>query len=237
MLGLSKVDERLFPFLYHRGRVPAKHRFPQFDATRSLCKHAGITHIRQRALRNTRVNWLLRRSRDLDLTANMAAHTKETLIRVYEAPHLQSAASEIGHFHATTDPTLAPPGPGLCAGAARKPEALPFTSTEAPEPDCISPDGCLFCVHHRDVMNAEYCWKLASHARLKVLEAALHKPPRDHPAHPAIAVIDRIDAKLNVIADGSEVRAQWVADARDAIREGRHHPHWDSRILLLEALS
>ncbi len=33
---------------------------------------------------NTRVSWLLRKSRDLYLTAEKAQHLKQTLIRVYE---------------------------------------------------------------------------------------------------------------------------------------------------------
>lgn len=235
-MGLRDLDGRLFPFIYHGGKFPAKHRIQRFQAIGKLCKQARITPLSPLALRRTRINWLLRCSRDPDLSAEMASHTKETLLRIYESPHLQSAAVEIGRFHVQTDPTLTPPGPGLCAGAGHSPEALHDVAPDAPEPDCISPEGCLFCVYHRDVMNADYCWKLASHARLKVLEMTLHKPSKAQSNHPAGIVVDRINAKLTAIADSNEVRAQWVSEARDAVREGRHHPLWEGHIALLEAL-
>ena len=86
-------------------------------------------------------------------------------------------------------------------------------------------------------MNADYCWKLASHARLKSLEALLFKPPKAQPRLPAHAVIDRIHAKLSAIAEGSAIRAIWTQDAKDAIRAGKFHPFWDGHIQLLETLN
>lgn len=189
-----------------------------------------------RNLRNARVNWLLRRSRDPDLTAEQSAHTKETLLRSYEAPHHQSAAVEIVRFHKVTDPTLKSPGPGICAGRERGPEAIEETPEYAPDPDCISPDGCLFCIHHRDVLNADYCWKLASHSELKKLELTRFRPPKGETQHPAQAVISRIALKLEALAQGSEIRAQWVRDAKDSVRSGKFHAWWAGHIQLLEAL-
>lgn len=236
-LGLAATDDRLFPFIYHTGKIPAEHKLPLFTAIQGLCAQVGITYVKPQQLRKTRVNWLLRYSRDPDLTAVQAAHTKEVLLRVYAQPHHQLAAVEILRFHQKTDPTLAPPGPGICANVGRRPEAIEGAPSEAPEPDCISPEGCLFCIYHRDVMTSEYCWKLASHARLKILEVSRYKPPKSQPAHPAHAVIDRIEAKLRAISEGSDIRAMWVRDARDAIRERRYHPLWDGHIRLQETLS
>jgi len=236
-LGLLNDDDRVFPFIQHTGMIPPAQILPRFTATATLCKKVGLKRFMPRALRKTRINWLLRRSRDPNLTAEMAGHFKETLLLQYEEPHHQSAAAEIIRFHQATDPTLAPPGPGVCVEANRRPEAVPDAPPEAPEPDCISPEGCLFCVHHRDVMSADYCWKLACHARLKSLEAMLHKPAKSQPAHPAHAVIDRIEAKLRAIKEGSEIRAQWVHNARDEVRAGNYHPLWHGHIVLLETLS
>jgi integrase len=236
-VGLSDVDERFFPFVHHTGKIPAEHSSPQFQATKLLCKIAGVKHIGPRSLRRTRVNWLLRRSRDPNQTAEQVAHTKETLLTVYEEPHYQSAVAEIVNFHQATDPTLVPPGPGVCVHADGRPEVIKGAPPEAPTPDCISPEGCLFCVYHRDVMSAEYCWKLASHARLKSLETVFYRPPKRQFALPAHAVIDCIESKLLAIAGGSDIRASWVCDARDAIRSGTYHPLWDGHILLLETLN
>lgn len=235
-MGLSEEDDRLFPFIYHRGGVPPEYHDPSLAATALLCSKVGIKHFRPQVLRKTRVNWLLRRSRDPALTAEQSAHMKETLLKDYEEPHYQSAIAEIIRFHRETDPTMTPPGPGVCVAAGEKPQRIDSAPPESPEPDCISPDGCLFCQHHRDVMNGDYCWRLASHSRLKNLEALLLKPAKSQPVQPAHAVIARIDSKLEAIAAGSDIRAQWVTDARDAIRSERYHPLWDTQIQLLDTL-
>lgn len=234
--SLSSVDDRLFPFVY-TDRIPTPGALPCFKATSTLCRRLGIQRIPPRHLRRVRVNWLYRRSRDATLTAEQSAHTKATLLRVYVEPHFQSAAAEIVRFHAATEPALTPPGPGICASQIRDPRLIPSDWVNTPSPDCVSPDGCLFCAHHRDVMSYDYCWKLASHARLKALELCLYKPPKRAPAHPAKRVIDRICEKLAAIAQGSEVRARWVRDAEDAVRAGRSHPVWAGHIQLAELLT
>ena len=50
-------------------------------------------------------------------------------------------------------------------------------------------------------------------------------------------MIDRIQEKLKVIEQGSEIREQWVQQAKDNIRAGRYHPYWDGHIKLLEAIA
>ncbi len=234
-LSPDSEDDRLFPFFYI-GVLPAISTLRNFSATRRHCLALGIRFINTRALRKTRVNWLLRRSRDPDLTADMNGHLKETLARDYEEPHFQSAATEISQFHRATDPSIAPPGPGLCVALNGAPEMVDNAPSEAPAPDCIGADGCLFCRHHRDVMSAEYCWKLVSHRHIKSLELARYRPPAKTPPqrHPAQVVIDRITLKLEAIAAGSAVRAQWASDAVDAVRAERFHPAWDGFIELLE---
>ena len=230
-------DGRLFPFVYI-GKIPAKHVLPRFRAVRSHSERAGLMYVGPRQLRHTRVNWLLRRSRDLDLTAIMSAHSKETLLAHYEEPHHQSAVSEITRFHLASDPTQAAAGPGRCADRAKAPTPIAHQPLDAPEPDCISPDGCLFCIHHRDVMTADYCWKLASHGKIKALELSKYKPPeKSDSGHPAVATIDMLKAKLDAIATSGEMRAIWVKDARDAVRSGSYHPEWNGYIRLLECFA
>ena len=164
------------------------------------------------------------------------AHDKGVLLRDYEMPHHQSAAAEIIKFHCATDPTFSPPGPGVCIDESHEPESILSLPNEAPKPDCISPEGCLFCTKHRDIMSAEYCWKLASHSYIKSLEAALYKPSQKQEIHPGYRVIDRITQKLDAIASGSQVRAMWVKEAKDSIRSGTYHPYWDGHIKLLEMI-
>lgn len=225
---------RLFPFVYV-GKVPPTHVLPRFRAVRDHAERAGVAYVGPRQLRKTRVNWLLRRSRDVALTATMSAHSEATLLAHYEESHHQSAAVEITRFHQATDPTYSAPGPGTCTHNSRKPRAVDERPISAPEPDCISPDGCVFCVHHRDVMSADYCWKVASHIRIKSVELMRYKPPKNaESGHPAAATIDALVAKLDAIAAEGAVRALWVSDARDAVRSGCYHPEWDGHIRLLE---
>ena len=233
--GFSDHDNRLFPLL-SRGMIRAKDAKVNFSTTKETFKKINLAFIGPKQLRKTRVNWLLRRSRDPGLTAEQMAHDKEVLLRNYESPHHQSAASEIIQFHNVTDPTFSPPGPGICIGEGHKPDSIADLPKEAPRPDCISPEGCLFCTKHRDIMSSEYCWKLASHSHIKSLETALYTPSAKQEVHPGYRVIDRITQKLEAIAAGSQIRALWVKEAKESIRSGRYHPYWDGHIKLLEVI-
>jgi len=234
--GLSEIDGRLFP-QQSRSMITVKGQKVRFYTTKTLFEKVEIPFINPQEIRKTRVNWLLRRSHNLELTADQMAHDKEVLLRDYEKPHHQSASAEIIQFHKATDPVIASPGPGNCVDGSHNPTPISGIAHEAPKPDCISPEGCLFCTKHRDVMSADYCWKLASHARIKRLETDLYKSPQKGAEHPAYRVIERITAKLDAISAGSAVRATWVQDAIDAVRSGRYHPHWDGHIKLLEAIA
>lgn len=236
-LGLNDGDDRLFPFL-HTQMLPGHHKVVS-AAIRKYCKKLGIPFVGPRTLRNTRVNWLLRRSRDPELTAEMAAHTVQTLLRIYDEGDLQSASQEIGRYHAENDPTLTkkPRTIPICLKGEEGPRPLPDTPKEAPPPDCVTPEGCLWCMHFRDVMAPDYCWRLASHRFLKALEVALFLPPEGQPLHPGYLVIDRLTAKLNAIAARSAVCAEWVKEAKERVREGDHHPDWAGLTKIVESLN
>lgn len=235
-LGLSEDDDRLFPILYH-SQIPAAYRPPHFDTIRRHCRNLGIPYVGPRELRRTRINWLLRRSRDPDLTADMAAHSKETLLRIYEEGDLQTASQEIGAYYAKTDPALLQQrNSPVCLKSDDAPHPLPDTPKEAPQPDCVTPEGCLWCEHLRDVLAPDYCWRLASHRHLKSLEVALFHPPASEPIHPGYLVIDRLNMKLKAIAARSVTCADWVKDAEEQVREGDYHPHWANLIEIVEDL-
>jgi len=234
--GFAEHDTRLFP-LQSRGMIRAKDSKIGFYTLKESFKKIDARILGPQELRKTRVNWLLRRSNDLGLTAEQMAHDKEVLLRDYERPHHQSATSEIVRFHASTDPAYTPPGPGVCIDKDRAPESINGIAKEAPKPDCTSPEGCLFCTKHRDVMSPDYCWKLASHAKIKSLEANLYKPPEKQDIHSAYRVIERINKKLEAIASGSEIRAMWVSESQDLIRAGKYHPYWSGHIELMEVIA
>lgn len=222
----------LFPLIRRGGRT--KDVSPTFDRIINLCKKLGTRYFPPSALRKTRINWLLRRSRDPAMTAEMHAHTQETLIRNYEQPHLQVAMVEISRFHARTDPSIAPPGPGVCIEAV--PKAIPGAPPEAPVPDCASPAGCLFCEHQRDIDCEDHVWSLSSYRHFKSLELASYRLPAvDSAPISAVATMDRVTAKLKYFKESSEIRALWVGEALARIEEGDYHPRWDGFIQLMEA--
>lgn len=235
-LGLSERDDRLFPILYP-DQLPPAYALPCFDTVRRHCRKLSIPYVGPRDLRRTRINWLLRRSRDPDLTAEMAAHTRETLLRVYEEGDLQSASQEIGAYHAKTDPAIPKSRTTpVCLKGNDAPSPLPDIPKEAPQPDCVTPEGCLWCEHLRDVLAPDYCWRLASHRHLKSLEVALFHPPASKPIHPGYLVIDRLNLKLEAIAARSAACAAWVKGAKERIREGDYHPRWANLIEIIEGL-
>lgn len=221
-------DGLLFPLLGKSG-VPPERRSdqrPGFQLLRLACTRAGVAFVSPQALRSTNVNWMLRRTGDPDLTADEKQHAKQTLLDVYEKPSLQRAMTQTQVFWTKHDPALAPPGPGSCAGKA--PEPMADTPPAAAKPDCITPAGCLFCAHQRDIDSFDHVWSLASFRLLKSFELrAQGQVEVDNPApSSANLAIERITTKLNLIEASNSDRAQWVKESLLQLEEGRYHPAW-----------
>lgn len=229
-------DNRLFPFTC-KSIVPPKDKRRFSQALKNICEEADVPYVCSQKLRKTRQNWLLRLSGNPELSAMMGAHTKVILIKEYEEPHHQSASARISQFHNEFDPSLSA-GPGLCASPDRIPISEPDVSTITPIPDCISPEGCLFCIYHRDILDSDYPWKLASHSYLKELERNDYERPikKTSEPHPADLIIDRIESKLLAFTGLSEECAAWVEEAKIRIWEKRYHPAWKGFIELWEHL-
>lgn len=219
----------LFPFVRTGGREISTQ--PDFKSFRGFCKNAGIPYVGPQRLRSTRVNWMLRRSRDPDQTAEQAQHTKQTLLRIYEKPSLQVAMVEMIRFWQEVDPSLRNnpqrcPAPGVCDGQPEPRSKLP---PEAPKPDCNHPSGCLFCEHHRDIDSEDYVWSAASMRHFKTivlssfLPAAKGKPD---PARNLELVIEVLTSKLKWFKESNETRLVWVKEALARIEERDFHPHW-----------
>lgn len=221
-------DGLLFPLLGNGGKPVQRRldRSPDFQLLRDACRRATVTFLGPQALRNTNVNWMLRRTADPDLTADEKQHAKQTLLGVYEKPNLQRTMVQTQVFWAKHDPALAPPGPGSCAG--QTPEPVENIPAAAAQPDCNTPAGCLFCTHQRDIDSLEYVWSLATFRFLKSFELrALGKAETMGPTkHPSDLAIERITAKLNFIQASNPKRAQWVSEALLRLEEGRFHPAW-----------
>lgn len=217
-------DERLFPFVT---QSRSDTRATQFSRMRKTCKKLELQFVPPSMLRKTRINWLLRRSGDPDLTAEMAQHTKETLLTVYESPSLQRTMSETMRFWAQSDPTLArttPVAPGECNGIPAPMKNMPKT---APAPDCIRASGCLWCEHHRDIDNLNYVWSLGCFRHLKVIELSRYRAPEvGVEKHPAEHAVTRLSDKLRWFLESNELRRSWVEETLARIDEGSYHPDW-----------
>lgn len=232
---LFPESDALFPFTGKGGR--SFNLRPQFNL-RIVCKRINLKFVTPQELRNTRVNWLLRRSGDADLTASMAQHQKETLLKIYERPSQQRAMVEIIRFWSEHDPTLSPThpiGPGQCDG---KPVLMKSAPDAVLAPDCIRPSGCMWCEHHRDIDSLDYVWSLACFRHLKIIELSRWGAPQQpNDIHPAQHVIDRISEKLRWFAESTTSRAAWLEEALERVEEGNYHPEWCRRIAAMEGSS
>lgn len=223
----------LFPFI---GVGGSRHE-ARFDAARLrvVCRELVIPFISPRLLRNTRVNWLLRRSGDPELTADMAQHTKQVTLQVYHRPSLQRAMTEIVHFWRRFSPDSLRTNavaPGGCTGT---PKEMPDIPQNATKPDCNRASGCLWCVHHRDIDTFDYVWALGTFHHLKLIELSRSQlPKRDDDVPPAKLAIDRIIGKLRWFEESNAVRRQWVDEAQARVNEGDFHPHFREEVLSLE---
>lgn len=202
---------------------------------RAACSELNVAFVSPRMLRNTRINWLLRVTADPDITAEMAQHTKETLLSVYERPSLQRAMVEAARFWSQFDPhstRTQAVAPGDCTGT---PRAVAMIPSEAPKPNCARTSGCLWCENHRDVDSLDYLWALTSFKHLKTIELSKARlPQRDDESPPAKLVIDRIHDKLRWFEQSSEVRREWVAEALARVAEGDFHLNFRAEIAELE---
>lgn len=232
----DEEDGFLFP-LIGRGSQRRSLSAPceRLSQVRRVCETVEVDFVGPSLLRKVRTNWLARRSGDLDQTAQMSQHTKQVLLRNYLEPDPDVALTEISRYFRESDTLFSPPGPGACA--APEPKSLPDLPLGAPRPDCVSPAGCMFCSHQRDIDNADHVWSLVSYRHLKTIELAVYRlPSNKNAAHPAVIVIERVTEKINMLEQHSKLGTQWVNEAKDRMKEGDFHPMWSGFIELAEAL-
>ncbi|EPA94925.1 hypothetical protein PG5_45710 [Pseudomonas sp. G5(2012)] len=225
-------DDRLFPL--KSPKVQSVQVAPDFKRIIKRCVKSGIRYVGPRELRNTRVNWLIRKSKDTTLVSEMAQHSPQTLIRVYERPHHQAAAVEVSRFHQKQDAALKAPGPGECLKPANKQPIQEVGSSITA--NCVSPAGCLFCGFQRDLETFDYTWSLTTYRFYQSLLVAgyrgLTKPGERTPAEIAIA---RLTLKISALRQKGIEHEGWAAEAEARVTEGEYHPQWEFFIKLLEA--
>lgn len=218
----------LFPII-RKGRAFSTP--PAFGLTRLICNEHGVPYIGPKLLRKARVNWILRESRDPDLTAEQAQHTKQMLLQVYHQPSMQIAMREIVQFWPTVDPSIrrnAQPSlaAGLCDSTPRK---LPNIPSDAPQPNCVHPAGCLFCDSHRDIDSENYVWSLVSMHYLSKIVLRGYRAPANSKADAGRQTehtVNALSQKLAWFVNSNGTRKGWVEEALARTDEGDFHPHW-----------
>ncbi|MGR7271274.1 hypothetical protein ACU615_21495 [Klebsiella aerogenes] len=224
-------SDLLFPKLTNGGKA-GDGAIINFKALRGVVLSQNVEWISPSVLRNTRVNWLLRRSGDEDISAEISQHTKRILKSRYEQPSQQRAMIEITQFWNSHDPInkrdLKSSIIGsLCNG---QPESVSHKPGVVVDPNCIAPSGCLWCKHHRDVDTEDYVWSLFSFRYLKTIEASSMINSGDVPAD---LVIKRLTEKIDFYRNSNALRKEWVEECELKIMEGRYHPHWSNIISVL----
>jgi len=228
-------SDRLFPTWDKAGNLSEANPNHLNVLIRAVLDECQVPWIPPSMLRNTRINWLLRRSGDENQTAQMAQHTVEMLQDRYERPSQHLAMTEITHFWKDNDPIKRRDLKGslIASQCDATPEATEDKPPSVAEPDCLSPSGCFWCKHHRDVDSFDYIWSLVSFRYLKSLESADVVSKEKVPAD---LVIDRVTEKVRWFEDSSEDRAGWVREAQARLEEGDFHPNWAGLIEFVEEL-
>jgi hypothetical protein len=223
----------LFPLVRKGAR--ADDTTPTFAMIKRLCKKLGLNFISPSKLRKTRVNWLLRLSGDIDLTSAQAQHTKQTLVDIYEEPSLHRTMTEVVRYWQIADPSITPPAPGFCIGS---PLAVKNKPQDATQPDCLSPSGCLWCEHHRDIDSMDYVWSISSFRHLKSLELAKYHQYKNgkQKNSPAFFAIERLSDKLRWFQQSNAIRKRWVEESLARIEEGDYHTDWCDLIAIEEGV-
>lgn len=228
--ALFPEDELLFPIRSHFRMAPGSSY--DFQSVKRIMSILDIKVVLPRALRLSKVNWLLRKTNDPILTSEMAQHTELTLLTSYDRPNHQTALAEISRYHQKTDPAFAAPGPVVCVKP--EPQAAEALSKEAPKPDCTNPAGCLFCIHQRDIADFDHIWSLMSYRHLKSLELATQRPNAlTKEDHPAFLAVDAITKKFDAFKNDEQF-LPWLAESTTRIEEGSYHPKWDGFVKLAE---
>ena len=223
----------LFPIINVLGR--ADYQAPSFSGIRNRCKLLGIKLYGPRELRKVRSNYFLRESQNPELTAKASQHSVETFYRSYHQPNHQIALIEVSRFHAAHDPSLAAPGPVACV--SENPSMVDEISPYTPEPDCLTPSGCLFCEQHRDLDTEDHIWSLLTFKQLKMIELSKANLHTEKLSNPAFITINRINQKLDFMRSLSKKAVEWCATATKRISSEDYHPKWRGFIRLQEIAS
>jgi hypothetical protein len=208
----------------------ARTRWP-FQCTRKLCASIGQPFIGGQILRASKGVWIERRKAGMG--SQVLGNSAETFSRNYDRPSPQRAMVEITRFWNESERAMEAVGPGLCVKTV--PTPMSDAPVNAPEPDCVSGAGCLFCDHNRDQHSFEHAWKLASLRALSLRQLVSERTAEARaPDHPLMVRIDRIADKLAAFSAIDAEHQQWVEEAEERVQEDRYHPYYTDKFRVLK---
>ncbi|MCG8148784.1 hypothetical protein H9W84_11790 [Moraxella sp. PS-22] len=162
-------DSYLFPFV-GREKIKADVSSRKLHVIRNFCKTINFEYVSPLQLRKFKANWLFDNADDASAVLSLMSHENTTFRRHYQKTNEKEALKQLGHFNSQNLIKIAI---GLCSNNCQNPQKIKSEERTA-LPDCVNPEGCLFCVHHKDILSYDYCYKLVSHLYLKRLEIALN---------------------------------------------------------------
>jgi hypothetical protein len=219
----------LFPFL-KKGLGYRKRTDYDIANFKKICISNEIPWTAPRKFRKIGLNILIRLCSDEETSAEYANHGVAVFRQSYEFPSLQRAMIEVTRFWEKNDPlTHGRPMVSLfntpCNGM---PELIEDATNKLPQPDCISPTGCIGCKHYKDENSLDYVWNLLSFKYLKIIESSSH---RTNELKPSDIAIDWVNLKINWFKSSDDHKhKEWVDESELRIEEGDYHPSWSRKI-------
>lgn len=232
---LSFIDEYapdsewLFPYLV-KNKGFRKRTDSETSKLGRLCSRFKIPWVKPSAFRKIGENILMRLANDEKTAADYANHAVSTFRQSYEFPSLQRGMIEISRFWDKTDPLIQGKLKVSLFNSPCNGVPLPIddASEKLPEPDCITPTGCIGCMHYRDEESFDYVWGLQSFKFLKIVESSSHRTEYEKPSSIAI---DWVNLKIDWFKSSEKSEHQeWVEEASIRIEEGDYHPSWSRKI-------
>lgn len=227
-VGFNEND-KLFPFVA-REKLKANDTLRKLHVIRNLCKDNGFKYFPSTQLRKFKANWLFENSDDVGTVTNLMSHSERTFRNNYQKTEKNKALKELSNFNSQNLKRLVI---GLCSNNLENPQIM-NTVENILTPDCINPEGCLFCTYHKDIESYDYCFKLVSHRYLKLLEMA--KNPNNG-NHPAKLIVERLNEKIDGLRALSDKAEKWIVKAQNEVQSGEYHPDWNNLILLLDEMA
>lgn len=226
-------SEWLFPYL-EKSKGFRKRSHKETDKFKRFCRRYGIPWIKPNVFRKIGENLLMRLANDEKTAADYANHAIATFRQNYKFPSLQRCMIEVGRFWDSSDPlNHGQPKVSLfnspCNGV---PQLIDDATNKLPEPDCITPTGCIGCRHYRDDDSFDYVWGLHSFKFLKIIESSSYHTKEQKPS---MIAIDWVNMKIDWFKNSEKQKhKEWVKEAWMRVEEGYYHPDWSRKIQKFE---